>query len=161
MKRQFRYQQGGVLVIVSALMLVVILLGSLLFGMSWRIQQRQRLDSALRESTRTVAQQGFSYTAFAFNQPLLTPGSTVTNNAKAVLAANLANVPGLLKSPTEIAKTAQWNVIRKGDLCGTTKATEVALCGSLSVPVRSLPLGFPGTTTIHLTALTMLETSHQ
>ena len=153
-----RRQQGGVLVVASALMLVIVLLGALLYGISWRIQQRQSLDAAMRESTRTVAQQ-WTYQGFASDQPITIAEGSITTRAKLILEANLADVPGLVKSPHTIAKTAHWRIVRPGERCGAEPAPAAGLCGHVVVAVRSFPLGFRGTTSLTITALTMLETT--
>ena len=81
-----RRQRGGVLVMLSAWMLVLVLLGALLYGISWRIQQRQRLDSALRESTRVVVQR-WRYTGFASNQAGLVTDTDLIAAARTILVS--------------------------------------------------------------------------
>ena len=151
-----RHQRGGVLVIVGAWMLVLVLLGALLYGIGWRIQQRQRLDSAMRESTRVVVQQ-WSYTGFAANHAGLVADASLLATARTMLVANLETVPGLVDPPETIAAQAQWTVVRAGGTCGAQTVPAPAVCGTVPVTVRSLPLGLPGTATLTLATVTMLD----
>lgn len=156
-RRQVRHAQGGVLVIGSSMLLVIVLMGVLLWGISWRLQQRQRLQVALINGTR-VAAQHWSYGGFASGGTALESDQILLQTAHQVLAANLANVPGLQGSPEKLAHEASWMIIRAGGTCGTTVIQSTGLCGSISVQVRSLPIGPQAEYTLTATTVTSIDT---
>ena len=153
-----RHQPGAILPVAAAIMLVVVLLGALLWGTSYRITQLQRLQSALRESTRSAGQL-VHYNSLASDHPQLRSLAQLKAHAQRSLAANLHNVPGLIDNAEYAAKQANWHLVEPGGFCGDIVQSQLALCGSIKVHVRSLPLGFPGTKTLHAQSAVTLEIS--
>ena len=156
--RPQRREAGAVLVMGAAFMLVLLLLASLLWGISYRVRQRQTAESALREGTRTAIQL-WQYAGFANDAPTLRDDGLVVSQAQAVVAANLASVPGLIGNPVEIVREIEWSILSAGASCDGVTVTGPALCARMQVPVRSLPLGLPGIGTLHLTTVSTFDTA--
>ncbi len=154
--RYHRRQQGSVLAVAAAAMLVIVLLGSLLWGMAYRISQIQRAEAALRESTRTAAQT-WSYADFAQGHFDWQPQPAVVQRATELLSSNLANVPGLVGDPRKVAKRATWSIVAASEQCHDQVVAELTLCGQLDITVRSLPLGFGGTSVLHIVSASSVD----
>ena len=151
-----RYQRGAVLPAIAAVLMMIMLLGALLLGIAYRITQRQRAKAALGEATRTIAQ-SWNYDQLAHGTPTWSDPEAMPIRGQALLTANLANIPGLQQSPEQAALKAQWTLLDNGGTCGKQNYTVAVICGSLELEVHSFPLGFLGTSTIHIESAVILD----
>jgi Flp pilus assembly protein TadG len=123
-----------------------------------RMLQRQQVEDALRQASRSSVQI-FSYEAFANNtQSLgaLTPGSVLTScsgsvaanggcdgndvaeKAAEIFAINLQHVGGLTQTPEAIAQTAQWTVLKTNGACGGQTYNTPAVCATLNISMKPI-----------------------
>lgn len=150
---QNRKQQGSVMVMTASILFVLIALGALLLGISYRANQIQRATSALREATRTASQQ-WDYSGFAKDAPTLN-NRVALERARVILDANITSIPGRVATqPVQ----AQWSIVTSGT-CGSIPIGRPSVCGSMTVFVSSLPLGLPGgDTALTVQAVSTIDT---
>ena len=151
-----RRQRGAVLASTAAIMMTIIVLGALLLGIAYRLTQRQRAKAALAESTRTIAQL-WNYDRFAYGISEWNDPQAIPTHGQQLLITDISNVPGLTQSSQHTALQARWNLLPDGGTCEKHHYTVAVICGSLDLEVRSFPLGFSGTSTIHVESAVILD----
>lgn len=150
---QRQHIPGQALVIVALFLPVIIGLWLLAIELAWRFTTAQAVTDALRAANRSAVQT-FDYSAFAENRLALAEPDAVISVARRLAATNLSGVHGLMKTPVEVADTAQWTVLPAGGACilepggPTLRFPKPALCSSAEVELAS-PLGFSWTIQVY------------